>query len=108
MPLLTGGARDLPLRQQTLRTTIGWSYELLSERDQQGFRRLAVFAGSFTLAAVQAVCVFDTAGTSSPTPADDDGAILDQLAQLLDKSLVQPQPGTGAEPRFSTLQTTHQ
>jgi len=108
MPLLTRGARDLPERQQTLRTTIGWSYELLSERDQRVFRRLAVFAGGFTLEAVQAVCVFDTAGTSSPTPADDDGAILDQLAQLLDKSLVQPQPGMGGEPRFTMLETIHE
>ncbi len=108
MPLLTGGARDLPLRQQTLRTTIGWSYELLSERDQQGFRRLAVFAGSFTLAAVQAVCVFDAAATLSASAADDGAAALEQLAQLLDKSLVQVQPGLGGEPRFSMLDTIHE
>jgi len=108
MPLLMRGARDLPERQQTLRNTIAWSYELLSERDQQVFRRLAVFEGGFTLEAVQAVCVFDTAGTSSPTQADDDGAILDQLAQLLDKSLVQPQQGTGGEPRFTMLETIHE
>src|SRR6266540_851797 len=107
MPLLTRGARDLPERQQTLRTTIGWSYELLSERDQQLFRRLAVFAGSFTLEAVQAVCVFEAFGASSPAQADD-GMVLEQLARLLDKSLVQTQQGAGAEPRFTMLETIHE
>ena len=107
MPLLTRGARDLPERQQTLRTTIGWSYELLSERDQQLFRRLAVFAGGFTLEAVQAVCVFEAFGASSPAQADD-GMVLEQLARLLDKSLVQTQQGAGAEPRFTMLETIHE
>jgi predicted ATPase len=103
LPLLTHGARDVPQRQQTLRNTIAWSYDLLDESDQALFRRLAVFIGGFTLEAVEAVCVFDAASTAS-----SDGAILEQLAQLLDKSLVQPQQGVGGEPRFSMLETIHE
>jgi predicted ATPase len=102
LPLLTRGARDLPERQQTLRNTIAWSYDLLDASDKALFRRLAVFAGGFTLEAVEAVCVFAAAGTSSEA---DEGAVLEQLAQLLDKSLVQAQQGTGGEPRFSMLET---
>ncbi len=104
LPLLSRGARDLPQRQQTLRDTIAWSYDLLEEDEQQLFRRLSVFAGGFTLEAAQAVCVFEAFGTSSPAQADD-GAVLEQLAQLLDKSLVQSQRGTGGEPRFTMLET---
>src|SRR6266446_3392839 len=96
LPLLTHGARDVPQRQQTLRNTIAWSYDLLAESEKALFRRLSVFAGGFTLEAVEAVCVFPAAGTLSE--ADE---ILDQLAQLLDKSLVQGQQGTGGEPRFT-------
>jgi tetratricopeptide (TPR) repeat protein len=103
LPLLTRGARDLPERQQTLRNTIAWSYDLLEEGEQQLFRRLSVFAGGFTLEALEGVCVF-AAGTSSPEQADD-GAVLEQLGQLLDKSLVQAQQGTGGEPRFTLLET---
>jgi predicted ATPase len=107
LPLLVYGARDVPERQQTLRNTIAWSYDLLAASEQALFRRLAVFAGGFTLEAVQAVCVFDAASTVS-SPSSDDGAVLDQLAQLLDKSLVQPQQGTGGEPRFTMLETIHE
>jgi tetratricopeptide (TPR) repeat protein len=66
------------------------------------FRRLAVFAGGFTLDAVQAVCA-DADGDSAG-PADD-ATVLEQLAHLLDKSLVQAQPDAGAQPRFTTLET---
>ncbi len=104
LPLLTRGARDLPERQQTLRNTIAWSYDLLETGEQQIFRRLAVFVGGFTLEAVQAVCALDTASISSSEQADD-GAALEQLAQLLDKSLVQSQQDTGGEPRFTLLET---
>jgi predicted ATPase len=104
LPLLVHGARDVPQRQQTLRNTIAWSYDLLAESEQALFRRLAVFAGGFTLEAVLAVCVLDAdAGTSS---ASDE--VLEQLAQLLDKSLVQGQQGVGGEPRFTMLETIHE
>jgi len=107
LPLLTHGARDVPQRQQTLRNTIAWSYDLLDESDQALFRRLSVFAAGFTLEAVEAVCIFDATGTSSQAQADE-GAALEQLGQLLDKSLVQVQQGTGGEPRFTMLETIHE
>jgi predicted ATPase len=101
LPLLSRGARDLPQRQQTLRTTIAWSYDLLQAGEQHLFRRLAVFVGGFTLEAVQAVCLLGATGVQS----DEEGATLEQLAQLLDKSLVQGQQGTSGEPRFTMLET---
>jgi predicted ATPase len=104
LPLLTHGARDVPQRQQTLRNTIAWSYDLLDASEQALFRRLAIFAGGFTLEAVQAVCVLDAAAGAS-LETDD---VLDQLAQLLDKSLVHPQQGIGGEPRFTILETIHE
>jgi predicted ATPase len=104
LPLLSRGARDLPQRQQTLRTTIAWSYDLLEAGEQLLFRRLAAFVGGFTLEAVQAVCFPNARGASSLALAEEEAA-LEQLAQLLDKSLVQTQQGTSGEPRFSMLET---
>jgi predicted ATPase len=72
LPLLTGGPRDAPRRQQTLRATIDWSYELLDEAQRRLFARLSVFAGGCTLAAAEGVC----------------GAELDTLQRLVDRSLV--------------------
>jgi predicted ATPase/DNA-binding XRE family transcriptional regulator len=91
--LLTGGAQDLPTRQQTLRGAIDWSYHLLNEREQTLFARLAVFAGGCTLEAVEMVC-------SSQAPDT-----LDLLAVLLDQSLVQQIDGGAGEPRFTLLDT---
>ncbi|HEX6543592.1 MAG TPA: DUF4062 domain-containing protein [Ktedonobacterales bacterium] len=119
LPLLTRGARDAPERQQTLSNTIAWSYNLLDEGAKALFRRLAAFSGGFTLEAVAAVCDFDvdaatgtTAPSSSSSLAEDgtageEGGSLEQLAQLVDKSLVQlqPQQGIGGEPRFTMLET---
>ena len=76
--LLTGGARAALPRQQTLRTTIDWSHDLLNPAEQRLLRRLCVFAGRFTLDDLDAVCVWD----------DDSGPVLDQLSSLVDKSLV--------------------
>jgi predicted ATPase len=102
LPLPARGARDLPERQQTMRNTIAWSYDLLGPGEQRLFRRLAVFAGGFTLEAVQAVCADANSGSARPA---DDSTVLEQLAHLLDKSLVQAQPDTGAQPRFTMLET---
>src|SRR6202034_3541880 len=80
LQLLTGGARDLPHRQHTLRATIDWSYDLLSAAEQKLFRRLSVFVGGCTLEAVEAVC---------DTKADIDLDLLDGMASMVDKSLLQ-------------------
>jgi predicted ATPase/DNA-binding XRE family transcriptional regulator len=97
LALLTGGARDLPERQQTMRQAIGWSYALLSADQQQFFRRLAVFAGSWTLAAAEQIC---GAGGEPPRP------LLDQVATLVDQSLVQlVTPPDSEAPRFQLLET---
>jgi len=74
LPLLTGGARDAPERQRTLRATIDWSYDLLDEGAKRLFARLAVFAGSFSLEAAEEVCEAD----------------LDGLAALVDPGLLKP------------------
>jgi predicted ATPase len=78
--LLTGGARDLPTRQQTLRNTVDWSYGLLNGAEQTLFRRLSVFTGGCTLEGVEAVC--DTKGNLGLD-------VLDGMASMVDKSLVQ-------------------
>ncbi len=94
--LLTGGARDLPSRQQTLRGTVDWSYGLLSPAEQTLFRRLAVFTGGCTLEGVEAVC--DTRG-------DLGVDVLDGMASMVDKSLVQHTEQADTETRFRTLST---
>ena len=94
--LLTGGARDLPSRQQTLRGTIDWSYGLLNTAEQTLFRRLSVFAGGCTLEAVEAVC--DTKG-------DLGLDILDGMASMVDKSLAQQVEQSDTEARFRMLST---
>jgi predicted ATPase len=93
---LTGGARDLPLRQQTLRATIDWSYQLLSAAEQKLFRRLSVFVGGCTLEGVEAVC--DTKG-------DLDVDLLDGITSMVDKSLVQQVEPARGETRFVMLHT---
>ncbi|MDQ4077741.1 MAG: tetratricopeptide repeat protein, partial [Chloroflexota bacterium] len=93
--LLRGGARDLPMRQQTLRTAIAWSYDLLDPSEQGLFRRLAVFVGGFTLEAVEAIC----------DPAELALDVLDGLTSLLDKSLLQQTEQPDGEPRFVLLRT---
>ncbi len=76
LDVLTSRSRDSPSRQQTLRATIGWSYSLLTEREQGLFRRTAVFAGGFTLADLEAVCT------------EQGEALLDGVESLVDKALV--------------------
>jgi predicted ATPase/DNA-binding CsgD family transcriptional regulator len=98
--VLTGGARDVPARQQTMRTTIDWSYHLLDEGQQRLFARLGVFVGGCTLEAAEAVCNPD-----GDLPLD----VFDGLAALLDKSLLKQQaaaaPTGETEPRFVMLET---
>jgi predicted ATPase/DNA-binding CsgD family transcriptional regulator len=96
LPLLTGGARDLPERQRTLRDTIAWSYDLLSESERALFRRLAVFVGGCTIDPVETVCDVDRA------PGAD---VLDDIASLVDKSLIRQEDGPEGEPRFTMLET---
>ena len=98
LPLLTGGARDLPARQQTMRDAIAWSYDLLESDEQTLFRRLAVFAGGCTLEAAEAVCI--GVGTNDPT-----GDVLDGVAMLVDASLLQAVEQQDGEPRFRILET---
>ena len=94
--LLTGGARDLPVRQQTLRGTVNWSYSLLNTAEQSLVRRLSVFAGGCTLEAVEAVC--DTKG-------DLGIDVFDGMSSMVDKSLIRQLEHRGAEPRFLMLST---
>jgi predicted ATPase/tRNA A-37 threonylcarbamoyl transferase component Bud32 len=94
--LLTGGARDLPSRQQTLRGTVDWSYGLLNAAEQKLFRRLSVFAGGCTLEGVEAVC--DTKG-------DLGLDVLDAMASMVDKSLAQQVEQADFETRFRMLST---
>jgi predicted ATPase len=96
LQLLTGGARDLPQRQQTLRAAIDWSYDLLSPAEQKLFRRLSVFVGGCTLEGEEAVC--DTKG-------DLDLDLLDGMSSMVDKSLVQQVEPAGGESRFVMLET---
>jgi predicted ATPase len=96
LELLTGGARDLPARQQTLRDTIKWSYDLLTPSEQKLFRRLSVFAGGCTLEAAEAVC----------DAAEDLGvAVLDGVSSLVDNSLLVQRVSEDGTPRFVLLET---
>jgi predicted ATPase/class 3 adenylate cyclase len=93
--LLSGGSRDLPERQQTLRGAIAWSHDLLEADDQRVFARFSVFAGGATLDAVDRV-IFD------PGEASD---ALDAMTSLVDKSLVRQESEPDGEPRFRMLST---
>jgi len=95
LAFLAGGPRDLPARQRALRETIAWSYDLLPREEQALLRRLAVFAGGWTLADADAVC----------RPADIGLDTLDGLAGLLDHSLIRRDEGVHGESRFMMLET---
>jgi tetratricopeptide (TPR) repeat protein len=96
LTLLTGGARDLPMRQQTLRDAIAWSYDLLDEEERALFARLAVFVGGFSLEAAESV-------------GNPDGELgvdtLDGVASLTNKSLLRQMEAEAGEQRFFMLET---
>jgi predicted ATPase/DNA-binding CsgD family transcriptional regulator len=96
LEVLTGGARDVPARQQTLRSTIAWSYHLLAPQEQQLFRSLSVFAGGCTLQAVETIA--QAAGLAVST-------IVDGVSTLLENNLVLQQEQPDGEPRLLLLET---
>ncbi len=96
LQLLTGGALDLPERQQTLRKAIDWSHSLLNEGEQKLFRRLSVFVGGCTLEGTEAVC-----NLSRDLEID----LFEGLSSLVDKNLVQCIDRAQPEPRFAMLET---
>jgi predicted ATPase/transcriptional regulator with XRE-family HTH domain len=99
LELLTGGHRDLPPRQRTLRGAIEWSYDLLDQDERRLFRRLAVFQGGRTLEAIEAVCDIE---------ANSRIQMLDGVRSLVDNSLLRREEGAGGVPRFVMLETIHE
>jgi len=99
LKLLTGGARDAPSRQRTLRATIDWSYALLDEAEQRLFSRLSVFAGGWDLEAAEGVCDFDGALGIE---------VLDGITALLDTSLIREEHDRRGEARYSMLESIHE
>lgn len=96
LKFLKGGSRDLPARQQTLRGTIDWSYDLLPEEEKTLFGRLSVFSGGRTLEAIEEIC----------DPEGDMDA-LEGVESLLEKSLIRQEEPDG-EPRFAMLETVQE
>jgi predicted ATPase len=96
LQLLTGGSRDMPQRQQTLRAAMDWSYDLLSPAEQKLFRRVSVFVGGCNLEGVEAVCDIQS---------DLEMDLLDGMASLVDKNLVRQIEQPSGESRFRILQT---
>lgn len=99
LPLLAGGSGTLPARQQTMRAAIAWSYGLLTRDEQVLFRRLAVFVKGCDLAAAETI----RASESDDSP-DPNRPTLDLLASLMDKHLLQQEPGQDGEPRLMMLE----
>ncbi|CAA9562458.1 MAG: hypothetical protein AVDCRST_MAG19-1927 [uncultured Thermomicrobiales bacterium] len=99
LPLLTGGPRDAPTRQRTMRDAIAWSHDLLTGDEQALFRRLTVFVGGFTLEAAEAV------GGGAGEPKTD---VLEGLTALVNGSLLRRVELTGGEPRFAMLETVRE
>jgi predicted ATPase/class 3 adenylate cyclase len=97
LPILTGGPRDLPERQRTLRRAIEWSHDLLEDEERRLFARLAAFRGGWTLEAAEDV--------SGPGLGID---VMDGLASLVDKSLVRQQESRDGDVRFRMLETIHE
>ncbi len=109
LPLLTGGPRDLPARQRTLRDAIAWSYELLDPSEQTLFRRLAVFHGC-TLEAVEAICCAASTqpGSSSIAVPGLDLDALDGVESLVNQSLLRQEATTDGQPWYVMLETVRE
>jgi predicted ATPase/class 3 adenylate cyclase len=99
LKMLTGGARDISARQQTLRGTIDWSFDLLAEGEQHFFRRIAVFQGGRTLEGLEAVCNAD-----GMLQVD----VMEGVESLVSNSLLHQREGSDGEPRFWMLETLHE
>jgi predicted ATPase/transcriptional regulator with XRE-family HTH domain/Tfp pilus assembly protein PilF len=104
LDVLTGGARDLPERQQTMRAAIAWSYDLLDGAEQTLFRRLAVFAGGCTVEAAHDVCA-EVDGAGDLVAGD---AVFNLLATLVDRALLRQVQYSEVEPRLRMLQTVRE
>jgi predicted ATPase/class 3 adenylate cyclase/DNA-binding NarL/FixJ family response regulator len=108
LPLLIGGARDLPARQRTLRDTIAWSYDLLEPAEQAMFRRLAIFRG-FSLEAAEMVCGGDgRSGEASVAPEPLGMDVLDAIESLVEKSLLRHNEGVSGQPWYVMLETVRE
>jgi predicted ATPase len=97
LSLLTGGGRDLPTRQRTMRNAIAWSYDLLSPKEQNLFRHLAIIAGAFTLEAAEAVAA-----------PEEDLPVFDGIVALIEQSLLRQAAGPVDEPRFVMLEVVRE
>ena len=97
LPLLTGGPRDLPERQRTLRGAIEWSHDLLEPEDRRVFARLAAFRGGWTLEAAEEV--------AGPGLGSE---VIDGLGSLVDRSLIRQEQSRQGEVRFRMLETIHE
>ena len=102
LTVLTSGPRNLPVRQQTLRNTLTWSYDLLEHEEQQVFRQLSVFVGDWTLEAAEVVV-----NTHRP-PDRSSVSVLDAVASLLDTSLLVQVGKPGEEARLHMLETVRE
>jgi non-specific serine/threonine protein kinase len=102
--LLAGGSRTALERHRTLRATIDWSYNLLSEQERLLLRRLSVFSGGFILEAAEAICAGECLSGSGGEPDE----VLDLLAQLVNKSMVILERQPGGETRYQMLETIRQ
>jgi len=107
LPILTGGARDLPDRQRTLRDTLAWSYDLLPPPEQRLFQCLAVFRGGWTLEAAESVCGLPAGDGRSPHQVQLSAvdSVLDELQTLVDNNLVRPITAADGASRFEMLET---
>jgi predicted ATPase/DNA-binding CsgD family transcriptional regulator len=106
LPLLSGGARDLPLRQQTMRDTIAWSYDLLTDEEKCLFRRLAVFVDGFDLDAAEAIGMDSSGGPSSAQLDVLD--VVEGITSLVEHSLLRHGDSRSGEPRYQMLETVRE